>query len=63
MENNFTTEEIKYWLGGWYLQDGDGKRVGALSLETIIQLVDDEQDGIAAVLERKRLMEVPSDGI
>lgn len=54
MKTKFTTEEIKEWLEGWFIagQYEDGRRKG-LSLESILALLECDQDGIEAYFERK----------
>ena len=51
----FTEEQIKSWLQGFFVVDTDGNLISDLSLKSIINLVDDEQDGIAACAERGAL--------
>lgn len=59
MKTKFTTEEIKEWLEGWYVVDDNGGikavngcKVG-LGLESILVLLECDQDGIKAYFERK----------
>lgn len=57
----FTTEEIRDWLEGYFLVNEEGKLaldkrglpICNLHLKSIIGLVDDEQDGIEAYIERR----------
>lgn len=59
MKTKFTVAEIKEYLEGWFICDGNGnikEENGAkrsLSLESILILLDDDQDGIAEYFERK----------
>lgn len=56
MKTKFTTLEIKEWLEGWFIAGKyeDGRRKG-LSLESILVLLECDQDGIEAYFERKEL--------
>lgn len=54
MKTKFTTSEIKEWLEGWLVVDKytNGRRE-SLSLESILVLLECDQDGIEAYFERK----------
>ena len=64
MKTKFTTEEIKEWLEGWYVADGNGgiKTVNGckegLGLQSILVLLECDQDGIEAYFERKEVGEL-----
>lgn len=51
--SKFNSAEIREWLEGWRCEYGDVEVVPALSLETIIALLDCKQYGIEAYFERK----------
>lgn len=51
----YSTKQIKYYLCGLMFDGIDDNTNDALSLA--ISLIDDYEDGIEAVLERKRLYE------
>lgn len=57
MNRKYTTAEIKEWLEGWFLVDEDGNIKGQSSLETIINMLEDDQDGIDTWLLRKKYYE------
>lgn len=54
MKTKFTTEEIKEWLEGWFVigKYENGRRK-SLPLESILVLLECDQDGIEAYFERK----------
>lgn len=54
-KQKFTTSEIKNWLEGHSLTDENNKVITSLHLRNIIDLVEDEQDGIAACIERDKV--------
>lgn len=54
----YTVDQIKDWLSGFFYVDGNGKVLNhGLALKSIIQLIEDDQDGIEAVFERKEYYE------
>ena len=54
MKAKFTTPEIKEWLEGWFVVEKyiNGRRKSLL-LESILVLLECDQDGIEAYFERK----------
>lgn len=57
MNRKYTIKEVKEWLEGWFLVDGDGNIKGESSLQTIINMLEDDQDGINIWLLRKKYYE------
>ena len=48
----YSLSEVRAWLEGWRVSDGDGRPRGGLSLEAILALLDDPEDGLAATKRR-----------
>lgn len=48
----FTIKEIRQYLEGFRTTDGNGEPSEPLGLETILQSLDDDHDGIEAVTDR-----------
>ena len=60
---NYTIDQIRGWLRGWAVCDGNGEptRKSAVDLSAMLDLLEDDQDGIEAWV-RRRLYDKPEYG-
>jgi len=48
----FSEQQIKNWLIGHFIVNSNNEIYGQMELRNIVDLIDDEHDGIAACVER-----------
>ena len=48
----FSEQQIKNWLIGYFIVNSNNEIYGQMELRNIVDLIDDEHDGIAACVER-----------